>query len=113
MKKQYVLFICCIMAVVAGCTSEKQQISNEVTEDIIQQEMTSTDTYVKIMEEEQKELSQYQGIKDAAELNAFYNLDSEEETSALSRSMAQAFPSTGNFRYFYTEDGVIFLGVVA
>lgn len=83
------------------------------TENITERETTTAGTYDKIMGEEQKELSWYQGIKDAAKLNAFYNLDSEEETSARSRHMAQSFPSTGNFRYFYTEDDVIFLGVVA
>lgn len=114
MIKHITLAICCGMTLfISGCFPNDGMIPDAVLENRTQQETTSTDIDVKIMEEEQNELSKYQGIKDISCLSAFYNLDSEEETSSLSRSMAQSFSSTGKFQYFYTEDDIIFLGLVA
>lgn len=113
MKKQYVSCICCcIIIAAAGCAHDDRQTSDGVKGNLTQQETTSANSYAGIMDEELKELSQYQGIEDTFGLGGFYNLDFDEKGSGYSHVMAQSFLSTGNFQYCYTEDGVIFLGYV-
>lgn len=90
-----------------GCTTDNSKVPEVTTE------TTSADVSAGIMDEELKELSQYQGIGDTSGLGSFYNLDSDEAGLGYARLMAQSFPSTGKFQYFYTENDVVFLGYVA
>lgn len=116
MTRYWILSICCAFTFLfVACSQENRQTQtlDEVILNTVQQETTSVDMTVQLMKEELEELSKYRGIADPSVLTGFYNLDSEEETSALSRSMAQGFPKTGKYQYFYMENNALMLVSVA
>lgn len=112
-NKHWILAICCLAIFLTSCSPKNRVTSDEAISNTAPQETASVNTALQMMEEELQELSQYQGIIDTSTLTEFYNLDSEENTSALSRSIAQGFPKTGKYQYFYTENDVLMLAAVA
>lgn len=115
MKTIFKLCICCFAFTLlfAACSKEDPQTPEKAVLDAAQQETVSAATSASLMDEELEKLSKYRGIADPSVLTGFYNLDSEEETSALSRSMAQGFPKTGKYQYFYMENNALMLVSVA